>query len=186
MRVTETIWPNWIDLVILILVFRGCYVGFCREWWTELLHLVGVVAVSVFTCHFYVTLVEWLSPWWRFDPYWLEIAGVGALFVIAMVLVHLGIRRFSALIPHGQTRWLGHGMGMGVGGLRGAWWAGLTMLFMLSLQQPYLMRSVAERSLLGPRLVAVSRTTLRWLVDRVPGRPPETRQSRLLRDAPHS
>jgi len=44
---------NWVDVLILILLFKICYVGFTRGLGSELLPLLGICGVLVITFHFY-------------------------------------------------------------------------------------------------------------------------------------
>lgn len=126
------------------------------------------MAVSVFTCRFSSVLVEQLRPWWPLRPQGLEIGGSVGLFLVLMMLVGWLVRRMAGWVADERAHWISHSAGMIVGVVRGTWWAGMMVLFMLSFQQAYLTQSITERSSLAPSLSRVARTSLQWATDRLP------------------
>ncbi len=137
--------------------------------------------MTVFTCLLSGGFVEWLRPWWAFDPQGLEKVGFVGVFLILMLLVGLLVRRIAGWMAHERSHWINQSAGMALGAVRGAWWAGLIVLLMLSFQHPYLTQSITERSLVAPHLVHASRTTLRWITDQVPGLTTQAAKPLLLR-----
>lgn len=92
------------------------------------------------------------------------------LWLVTTSAAYLIVRKCTALLTHERVHWVVQGVGMILGSVRGLCWAGVMLLFVLSWNRPYLTSSIAERSLLGPHLVDVSRAGIRWVVDRAPGR----------------
>ncbi len=91
-------------------------------------------------------------------------------WLVATLAAYLIVRKCTSLLTHERVHWIVQGVGMAVGSVRGLWLAGVILLFVLSWNRPYLASSITERSLMGPHLVDVARTGIRWVVDRAPGR----------------
>ena len=56
-----TTWPNWVDLIILILILRMSYNGFGRGLLMEMLQLAGAVAITCLSVNYW-GLVKTLLP----------------------------------------------------------------------------------------------------------------------------
>ncbi len=164
-----TNWPNWVDLVIITLVLRACYVGFGRGFLTELISLGGVVTSTAIAVNFHGPIFQQLTPWWHFDPAALDFTCFLLLLFVSLFIIHLILRKLSAILKWERIHWLIQGMGMVCGGVRGLWWAGLVVLLMLALGLPYLTASVRERSLFAPQLEKMSFEAIRSVADRFPG-----------------
>ena len=167
--------------MILVVAFRGCYMGFSRGGLIELLHLAGLVAATVAASSVSGRIVNWIMPWWRGAPQVLDVCGFGVLWLTVAFVAHLTVSRLAALLTRERFHWMTQGVGMIVGSVRGLWWAGLILLFMLSWNQPYLASSITKRSLMGASLVKRSQASLRWMTDRVFGHTARGGQSLLLK-----
>jgi len=165
----NTTWPNWVDLIVLTLVLRAAYVGSCRGFIVESLHLVGLVSITALACNFYGVVAEWVSPWWGGDPSVLSFLCFVALLLGSAFLINRLAIKVTRFIKHAPDRWVVHGLGFLVGGIRGFWWASLIVLLMLSLGMPYLTRSIEERSIAGPHVAKFGGKSLDWVADRYPG-----------------
>ena len=163
-------WPNLVDLVILIFVIRGCYVGYIRGVLTELCSLTAAVLVTVLACNSYGSLAQLLSPWWYGDPLALSFLCFFLLFAIGFLIAHNVLHRIGSLTLREKLHaWVTQAIGALLGIVRGAWWAGLVLLIVLSLGIPYATTSVEERSILAPRLVKAARRRIGQVADRFPG-----------------
>ena len=133
----------------------------------EFLHLVGIVGVTILACTFHSSVTRVLAPWVVVvDRDTLDFISFLALLALGWVIVvQCGVRALAKSLAGNQSGLSVPGLGLLVGGARGLWWAGLALLVLLSTGVPYLARSIQERSLLSPRLVTVSRTTLARLVE---------------------
>ncbi|MBI3319381.1 MAG: CvpA family protein, partial [Candidatus Omnitrophica bacterium] len=90
-------WPNWVDVVIITLLLRTCYIGFTRGFLVELVSLIAVVTATVLTCHVHARAAQFVSPWWPFNHSILSFACFVLLLVAsavigASVIVHLCAR----------------------------------------------------------------------------------------------
>ena len=165
-----TTWPNWVDLIIVIIVLRGCYVGFSRGLLTELVHCIGAVCVTALSVNYAGFLAHWLTPWiaWA-NPAIATSLLFWVLFLLALFAVHRIIRALATVIKWEQVHWFLQGMAIVLGSARGLWWAGFFLVVFVSSGVDYFRASVEERSVLGPRLVVISRETLERVTEQFPG-----------------
>ncbi|MBI4322671.1 MAG: CvpA family protein [Candidatus Omnitrophica bacterium] len=163
---TPTTWPNWVDLILVTLLLRTCYTGFGRGVLVELLHLVGIVGATIFACVFHGSVSRALASWVTVvGPALLDFGSFLALLALGLaVFVQFGVRALAKSVTGNRLAWSVQGLGLLVGGVRGLWWAGLALLVFLATGGAYVARSIQERSVLSPPLLAVSRTTLAQLV----------------------
>ncbi len=166
---SQTTWPNWVDLVILIVFFRSCYVGFGRGLLAEVLSLVGLVSATAIACNFHGFLAQWLSRWWPGDVATLDFLTFLLVFILLLLLVRVVIVKFAEALKWERLHWMIQGVGMVLGGVRGLWWMGLILLVLLSLGIPYFKGSIQDRSILGPRFVKVAQQVLEVVAQRFPG-----------------
>ena len=165
-----TTWPNWVDLIVITLLVRGCYIGFARGLLTELLYLSGAVCVTVLTVNYAQMVTDWLKPWLSWvNPTLATSIVFWLLFLITLFMVHQLIKALTSLMKWEQVNWFLQGIGVGLGGFRGLWWSGFLLIVLVSSGVTYLQASVEERSVLGPRLATLSRETLERVADRFPG-----------------
>lgn len=146
----------------------------------EALHLVGLVVATAASGNVAGTLIQWSVRWWRYGPRALDILGSAGAFLLLVLPTFLVIRRCTSLLGRSRVPWFLQGLGLILGSVRGLWWAGVLLVFLLSTGQPYLTRSIAERSLVGGQLVQASRRGIRLVSDRLPGRSSRPQRSILL------
>jgi len=163
------IWPNWVDLVVIILLFRGCYSGFGRGLLAELFNLSLAIGTTVLALNFWNVVAGWIAPWLWFD----RTVGTFLVFVmmllLGVVISHGLLRRFGDLVKWERLHWTTSGLGMLLGGVRGMWWAGVILLMFVSSGFVYLSESVEQRSVLGPRLVSLAHESFTRVANRFPG-----------------
>lgn len=133
----------------------------------ELLHLVGIVGATLLACIFHGSVSRALASWVTVvGPNRLDFISFLVLFALGLtIFVQFGVRMLAKNVTGNRLAWSVQGLGLFLGGVRGLWWAGLALLVLLATGLPYLARSIQERSMLSPCLLAVSRTTLTQLVD---------------------
>lgn len=132
----------------------------------ELLHVAGLVASTVLACTWYEDVSLRVAPWVRrIRPETVAYAGFLILFALALlVIVHVGIRLLVKRVMWERLTWPVQGLGLLFGGVRGLWWSGLLLWLVVATGEPYLTRSIQERSLFSPRLMQVSQEALRGAV----------------------
>lgn len=164
-----TQWPNWVDLIVVTVFLKSCYSGFGRGLWSELLTLAGVVAATAITINYYEAVAGWLRLGMWFGPQAGTFLTFWLLFLTLMFVVYLVRGLIGEILRWERLHWSVQGLGMILGGVRGLWWTGLTLLVMTSSGFDYLKRSVTEESLFGPRLVGLSARAIAQVANWCPG-----------------
>ena len=163
-----TAWPNWVDLIVVTVFLRTCYGGFGRGFLAEVLNLIGAVSATALTLNYASVVTERLRPWFWFDANVAAFLVFGGLFLISIFLVHVIVRRITDVLKWERLHWAVQGLGMVLGALRGLWWSGVILVILTSSGFAYPNDSV-EKSVLGPRLVTMSRDGIERIADRFPG-----------------
>lgn len=161
--------PNWVDLVIITVVFIKSYRGFYGGVLTELLKLIGMVSVTVLSVNFASVVTSWLAPWLTFGPVVSALIVFWLIFLSGFFLVYRMLDVVSKLVKWERLHWTTQTTGLVCGVLQGLWWAGLVLLVLTTSGFVYLQESVEQRSLLGPRLLTISRESLQQLSEWFPG-----------------
>ena len=163
------IWPNWVDLVIVTLVLITCYRGYWQGLAAEIFNLAGAFTITSVTLNYarvaarWVPLSSWVSaPVANAVLFW-------GLFLLLWFAVFLIRKRLATVMKWERLHWIIQSAGLVCGGLRGLWWAGFILVACSSSGFTYLRQSVEERSLLGPKLLRLSRDMLGEVADRFPG-----------------
>ncbi|HEX9780588.1 MAG TPA: CvpA family protein [bacterium] len=160
--------PNWVDLAILIVFWRGCYGGLARGLFPELVRLAVAVVITALTLNYAGIVIVTVQP----------LLGGGllaqfllflAFFLTLVLIARLTIRQVAKLTELDKRTWGLHALGLLVGGVRGLWWAGCLTVLLVSTGVPYLRASVMDRSLIGGRLTGIAERTLVGVADRFPG-----------------
>ena len=142
-------WPNWVDLLVVILILRACYIGVARGMVTEAVALIGAISITVFTLNTARAVREWdqLALWAdSILKTWVLFWGLFLLLALAMRLI---VKRVDELIK--RVHWSMQSVGGILGAARGLWWSGFFLIALSSSGIPALRRSVEERSLIGSR-----------------------------------
>lgn len=164
------IWPNWVDLIIVTIVFRTCYTGMVRGMVLALLNLAAAVIGTSIAVNYsgwlagrVVLLVPWSKPMLlRYVLFWVVLCCM-------LLIAHLGIRWMGRFIKWERVHWVIQGTGGALGAVRGMWWSALILVALSSSGFPYLLSSVEERSVVGIRLAGAARRILERTADRFPG-----------------
>ena len=164
-----TTWPNWVDLVVITVTLKMCYNGYVRGIVTELLYLLGAIAVIFLTINYWGFAAGTLRSWVGFPPNLLGPVVFWAFFLMIWVVIRIMLRSLTGLMKWERLHWVIQSIGLVLGGVRGLWWSGFLLLVFATSGFVYLQQSVEERSVFGPRVLAASRTCLEQLSDRFPG-----------------
>lgn len=162
-------WPNWVDLVVVIVLFRACYVGFARGVIAELLGLAGAVATVSISINYSGLLMAWVRPWWQFDAtlgafmiFWL-------LFLTCALAVRALAKAAAQLVKWERVHWMVQSIGLLLGALRGVWWAAFLLVALASSGFVYLRDGVKQHSVIGPIALETARDGLKRVADSFPG-----------------
>ncbi len=143
---------NWIDIIVVISLFRGGYIGLVRGFSVELFKLIGMVATAILTVLYYESLSLFLASH-SFLP--LEAANVvSVVFLFAsLLLIFKLVRVLLFRVLHLELfgsleKWGGCVLGF----LRGFVFASLLLFVITLLPIEYAQKSIDEKSFLGPRI----------------------------------
>lgn len=161
--------PNWVDLIVITIVFIRCYRGFYGGVLTELLKLIGLISVTVMTVNYASVVIVWLSPWLVFGPVVSALIVFWLIFLGGYFLVYRLLSVVSKLVKWERLHWTTQTIGLVFGALQGLWWAGLAVLLLTTSGFVYLQESVEQRSVLGSRLAPIARESVQRMSDQFPG-----------------
>ncbi len=162
--------PNWVDIIVITILFITCYRGFLRGLLSELLNLVAAVSATALTINYSGALTHGLQAWfsWVNPTLFVFLVFVG-LLLTSIIATHYLVRFLAGLVKWERLNWVFEVIGLLMGGIRGLWWSGLILLMLASSGVGYLRASVEERSVIGPQLLPKSREGFEWASDRFPG-----------------
>lgn len=164
-----SMWPNWVDLVIVIIIWRGCYNGFGHGCLTELLNVIGAVLVTVATVNYAGTVIGLAQDRVALPPPVASALFFWSFFLIVWLAISVIRRRVADLIKWEHSHWAIQSIGLLLGGARGWWWSGFLLLALASSGVALLQAAAEERSLLGPRVLPAFEERLRQVADLFPG-----------------
>jgi len=164
-----TVLPNWVDLVVLTILFIKSYRGFYGGVLTEFFKLIGLVSVIAATVNYASVVTEWLSPWLVFGPVVSALIVFWLIFLGGYFLVYRLLSLVSKLVKWERLHWTTQVIGLVFGALQGLCWAGLILLILTTSGFVYLQESVEPRSLLGSRLLPITRESVQRISERFPG-----------------
>ena len=163
------VWPNWVDLVVLILVLRTCYSGFARGLLWAISMLAVAISVTCLTVNYAPLVTQWLEPWLGGSSPLNELFLFWVIFLSLILAGHWGITRILQDIKWERVNWFVQGIGAVVGGLRGLWWSAFVLIVLSSSGFIYLDQSVEQESVFGRRFLSSSGEMLTRFTDRFPG-----------------
>ncbi|MBN3038996.1 MAG: CvpA family protein [Candidatus Omnitrophica bacterium] len=147
---------NWVDIIVLVFLIRGGYIGLERGFSIELFKTIAAVAACVISTIFYNNLGQWLTSHSFLS---LQVANFLAfLFLFFLLLfvfkiVRIIIFRVMHLeLVYGWEKWGGFTLGL----LRSAVFASLFIFTLTLLPIQYLKESVEEKSLTGPSIKRIA------------------------------
>ena len=168
MGTQATAWPNWVDLVVIILTLRASYSGFGRGILAEFFYLAGTISITALACNFHSTIAQYLSGWLPLRQEIVNVVIFVSLLVLGGALLRIVISRLAAhLRAEKLPSWIQQ-MGFLLGAVRGLWWASLILWVLIGIG-PYFMQSVEQRSLTGRQLLKVGRPAIEQAAAWFPG-----------------
>lgn len=147
---------NWLDIIVLIFLVRGAYIGLSRGLSAELSKLLGVILTVVFSLAFYDILGGWLASSSFLS---LQVANFISFLVLVLIFAMLSriVRVFLFNILHlelfgGLEKWGGFILGIGRSLILGSLFLYAITLVPIS----YFRESVQEKSLFAPYLTGLA------------------------------
>jgi len=164
---------NWVDIIVLIFLVRGAYIGLSRGLSVELFKLVGAILTVVLSLLWYDILGGWLAAH-SFLP--LQVANFISFIILLTILLILSksLRVFLFTVLHlelfcGLEKWGGFVMGL----VRSTVFASLFLFVLNLLPVGYFQESMNEKSLFTPYLQPVAPKILEFITMFRPKAPEE-------------
>lgn len=162
---------NWLDILVIIILFRIGYISVKTGVPVEFFKLLGTLATIYLSLHYYTTLADWIvqrtplakekAPLEFLDfVSFLFLAIVGYFIFISLRVV------FSRFIRMEATPNLNRFAGLALGIARGFLLAGL-IIFMLVISSSSYLRNSVINSYLGKRMFKIAPNTYSWLWNKV-------------------
>ncbi|MDD5408984.1 MAG: CvpA family protein [Candidatus Omnitrophica bacterium] len=156
---------NFLDIIILIILFRICYIALKDGLAMELFKLLGVLSAIYISSHFYISLSRIIKLRYVPDNISLEFVNF-VIFVllacagyIALALLRVTFCRFMKMEAAPKLNKYG---GLILGLARGYFTVGLLIYVLMITNVSYLNSSI-KHSALASRCVSVSSQTYNWI-----------------------
>lgn len=149
---------NWVDILVIIIVFRVCYVSVKRGFIVELFKLLGTVLAIYLSLHYYSPLADYLNDRFSITVIPLEFLDFLCFVLLALVgysvfiILREGITRFikSEAAPR-LNQW----GGLAVGAIRSFLLLSL-ILYMLLISTLTYLNSSAHKAYMGPSVFRIA------------------------------
>jgi len=156
---------NYLDIFIIILILRICYIALKTGFPVELFKLAGILSAIFLSLHYYIFLTGSMPK--NIDLGLLPLKFVDFLIFISLAiagyLLFMILRCiFYRFIKLEAVALLSKWGGLALGTFRGFFMAGLICFTLLISASPYLNKSI-ENSFFGSRIYRVAPDTYKWL-----------------------
>ncbi|MFC1699447.1 CvpA family protein [Candidatus Omnitrophota bacterium] len=148
---------NWVDIIVVIFLIRGGYIGFNQGFSVELFKSLGAIAATVVSFLYYDQVGVWLAKHSFLSAQAANIISF-LIFFFLLLIVFRWVRILLFKIMHfeligsGLERWGGFSLGL----LRSIVFASLFLFCLTLMPVDYLRKSVEEKSFFGPGLKQVA------------------------------
>lgn len=164
---------NWVDIIVVIFVIRGAYIGLTRGFSIELFKFLGTIGAAVLSLLYYERLGTWLSAHTNLSP---VVANSLSFVVLISLLLFIFtiVRTLSFKVLHveliaGWESWAGFILGI----IRSLILVSLFLHLLLFIPVEYIKESVEKTSFSGPYLERVAPKVLKFVVQFRPKAEPE-------------
>lgn len=157
---------NWLDILIIILLFRICYIALKSGLPAEIFKLLGTLSSIYISLHYYTALSDFIRGRFALDKKmplefldFLSFLSLAVASYLFFVLLRSVFYRFIKLEAVDRlNKWGGFVLGIG----RGILLSGLIIFILVISSISYLKQSV-KSSYLGPCFFKVAPNTYNWL-----------------------
>lgn len=154
---------NWIDIIVLILLIRGCYIGYYEGFSVEIFKTLGAIVTAAITLLYYRQPAQWLV---LHSFLHLPVAKFLSVTILtfSLLIVAKVVRVFAFKVLHLELfgnleRWGGFIFGL----VRGIVFASLFIFAIRLLPGEYIKESVEKQSFSGPCLKDVAPKALDFM-----------------------
>lgn len=155
---------NWVDIIVVTFLIRGCYIGLNQGFSVELFKTLGAIAATVLAFLYYANLGEWLKLHSFLS---IQVASIisFSVLVFSLLIAFKAVRILLFSILHIELfgsleRWGGFTLGL----VRGLVFASLFLFALTLLPGTYFKQSVEERSFSGPYLKEIAPKVVDFIV----------------------
>ncbi len=156
---------NWLDIFVVILLVRICYISIKNGLPVQLFWFVGSIAAVYLSLHYYSSVADFLGK--RFPAHWMpaEYWSLAAFIFLAIagyfsfVLLQKIFSRYITLQATPRVNKYG---GLLLGALRGVLVVGL-IIFLFSISSVGYLQNTVSHSYSGQHLFRIAPATYNWL-----------------------
>ena len=157
---------NWVDIFVLILILRICFIAVKNGFPVELFKFIGTVSATFLSLHYYTDLAGFLSNWLflgkRIPLEFLEFLVFLVLAISGYCLFILMRSLFSRFLKMEAISALNRWGGLFLGLARAALLSSLVM-FMLAISSVGYFKESVKESYLSQRLFSVAPDVYTWM-----------------------
>ncbi|NQS99715.1 MAG: CvpA family protein [Candidatus Omnitrophica bacterium] len=156
---------NWVDIIIVIFLIRGGYIGLIQGFSVELFKTLGAIAATVVSLLYYVRVGGWLAAHSFLSPQAAKII-IFLIFFFLLLFVFRLIRVLLFKVLHLELlnsnleKWVGLVLGLG----RAVIFASFFVIALTLIPVNYLNKSAEEKSFSGPYLKEVAPRVMKFIV----------------------
>ena len=155
---------NWVDVIVVIFLIRGSYIGLRQGFSVELFKIFGAIAAGTVSLLYYSELGRWIASHSFLSAQIADFLSFLILFFVLLLAVKI-IRIFLFKILHLQLFYglekIG-GVALGLG--RSVIFVSLFLFGLNLLPVEYIQKSIEEKSLSGPYVKKAAPEILNFIV----------------------
>ncbi len=139
---------NWVDIVLIVIIVRGMYIGFKSSFAVELFKLLGALASIFVTLHYFLGVGKFLHETLAFKANFTDLLAFVLLWipiVFVFKLIRDGIFLIFKIKAGSEVD---GGLGLIVAGVRSIFICSLTLMLLYVSREAYLVKQ-AQRSVIG-------------------------------------
>lgn len=171
---------NWVDILVVILLIRGCYVGFSKGLRWEFFRFLGYIAAVLGAIYYYESIAESLGAYLPVLYPFSNLLSFSGLYLI-ILFISKGICALAAKIIQTEVvsafqRLTGFLSGLARGFILSA----LLLISFIFTALPYFEKSIRERSYSGQAIVRIAPVMYEWIATVIPCLKADGRNEALL------
>lgn len=161
---------NWVDFLVVILLFRSTYIGLKKGVWIEIFKFLGILTALFFGLSFYEKIGSWIAARTVFPESFAKFF-VFIVILAAIIFTFKIIRHLSQLIVKIEVKKEVDSVGGALLGLfRGIVVCSLILVSLVLIPNNYIKNGVKEKSVIAPYLIDEASKLHRLFVKNMPSK----------------
>lgn len=149
---------NWVDIVILILLFRISYVGFNRGLGSEIIPFLGILIALIVSLHYYSKWGNFITKHTPIPIAFSQLLSfLGLIFVIKYIFHLLESLIAGKLVTINIASLYDNIGGLIIGAIRGILLVSLVLIALDIVPFDYIDYSINKKSLMGRKFLSIGR-----------------------------